>query len=99
MTEIELQAFRMSTLWPLVVGCAAFLLARAVFWFASPALRRDQGIACVVVGVAGAVVALAIAVGWDNSLGYWFWFTTGMAVLAVILIVTVVQLAVEMWRR
>lgn len=65
----ELQALRMSVMWPLVVGAA------------------------------GAVVAWAIAVAWDNGPSFWLAFTAGMLALAVILLVTVVQLAIEMWRN
>lgn len=94
----ELQVLRMSVMWPLVVGAAAFLLARALFWFTSAHLTRDHAAACVIVGVAGAVVAWAIALAWDDGTGYWLGFTVGMLALAVILLVTCVQLAVEMWR-
>lgn len=93
----ELQALRMSIMWPLVVGCAAFMLARAIFWFTGVPLRRDHAVACLVVGVSGSVVALAIAVAWDNRSAFWVGFTAGMLVLAVILLVTAVQLLVEMW--
>ena len=94
----ELQVLRMSVMWPLVVGSAAFLLARALFWFTSAHLTRDHAAACVIVGVAGAVVAWAIALAWDGGTGYWLGFTVGMLALAVILLVTCVQLVVEMWR-
>lgn len=93
----ELQVLRMSVMWPLVVGSAAFLLARALFWFASERLTRDHAAACVVVGCAGAVVAWAIALAWDDGTGYWLGFTAGLLALAVILLVTCVQLVVEMW--
>lgn len=95
----ELQALRMSVMWPMVVGCAAFLLARSVFWFFGPHLRRDHAVACLVVGASGAVVAWTIAIAWDNGPSYWIAFTAGMLALAAILLVTVVQLAVEMWRE
>lgn len=93
----ELQALRMSIVWPMVVGSAAFLLARALFWFLSRRLTRDHAVACVVVGMAGAVVAWAIAVAWDNSERFWMAFTLGLLALAVVLLVTVVQLGAEMW--
>ena len=89
----------MTVMWPAVVGSASVLLARAAFWFIRPVLRRDQAVACVIVGVSGAVVAWAIAVAWDNGPSYWLAFTVGMLALAVVLLVTVVQLAVEMWRQ
>ena len=95
----ELQALRMSVMWPLVVGSAAFLLARALFWFLHPVLRRDHAVACAIVGVSGAVVAWAIAVAWDNGPSYWLAFTLGMMALACVMLITVVQLAVEMWRH
>ena len=95
----ELQALRMSVMWPLVVGAAAFLLARAVFWFFHPRLGRDQAVACSVVGVAGVAVSWSIAVSWDNGPSYWIAFTAGMLALAVILLITVVQLLVDMWRQ
>ena len=95
----ELQALRMSVMWPVVVGAAGFLLARAVFWFSAARLGRDQAVACTIVGVAGAFVAWAIAVAWDNGPQFWVAFTAGMLALAVILLVTVVQLVVEMWRH
>ena len=94
----ELQVLRMSVMWPLVVGAAAFLLARALFWFTSAHLTRDHAAACVSVGCAAAVVAWAIALAWDGGTWYWLGFTVGMLALAVILLVTCVQLAVEMWR-
>lgn len=95
----ELQALRMSVMWPLVVGAAAFLAARSLFWLLHPRLTRDHAVACLVVAAAGAVVAWAIAVAWDNGPSFWLAFTVGMLALAVILLVTVVQLAIEMWRN
>jgi len=78
----ELQALRMSVMWPIVVGCAAFLLARSIFWFFRPHLSREHGAACLVVGFAGAVVAWTIAIAWDNGPSYWVAFTAGMLALA-----------------
>ena len=95
----ELQSLRMSVMWPLVVGSAAFLLARSVFWFFRPHLNREHGAACIVVGLAGGVVAVTIALAWNNGPSYWVAFTAGMLALAAVLLVTVVQLAVEMWRQ
>lgn len=95
----ELQAFRMMLAWPAVVGCSAFLLARAIFWLLASDLTRDHAIACIIVGISGTLVALSISVAWDDSTGYWVAFTAGMVMLAVILLLTVAQLAVEMWRR
>jgi len=86
-------------MWPLVVGSAAFLLARALFWLLHPRLTRDHAVACLIVGVSGGVVAKTIAVAWDNGPSFWLGFTVGMLALAIILLVTVVQLAVEMWRQ
>jgi hypothetical protein len=94
-----LQAFRMTAPWPLIVGSAAFLLARSVFWFTDARLGRDQAIACGIVGASGGIVAWAIAVAWDNSEYYWIAFTLGLSVLALVMLVTVVQLAVEMYRQ
>jgi len=53
----ELQILRMTVMWPAVVGAASFLLALSAFWFMHPVLRRDQSVACTIVGVAGTVVA------------------------------------------
>lgn len=94
----EMQALRMSIMWPAVVGSAAFLSARVVFWFLFHRLTREHAVACLIVGASGVVVALAISVAWDDGLLFWRWFTLGMLALAVILLTTVVQLAAEMWR-
>lgn len=88
----------MGVMWPLVVGAAAFMLARVLFWLFSHRLTRDHAVACVVVGAAGEIVAWAIALAWNNQPGYWLAFTAGLLALAVILLVTCVQLVVEMWR-
>lgn len=95
----ELQAFRMTMLWPTVVGAAAFLLARALLWLIQPALRREHAAACAIVGVAGAVVAWSIAVAWDDGPFWWVAFTVGMAVLATVMVVTCVLLGLEMWHE
>lgn len=95
----ELQALRMLALWPLVVGSAAFLLARAILWLVTPRLRKEHAVACIVAGVSGAVMAWAIAVAWDDGSTYWLAFTIGMGLLACVLTVTCVLLALEMWRN
>ncbi|MCB0038682.1 MAG: hypothetical protein KDI56_07070 [Xanthomonadales bacterium] len=93
----ELQALRMTIMWPGVVGAAAFLLTRAAFWILLGKLTRELIIACVAVGVAGAVVALSIALAWDNGPAYWLAFTVGLLVLEMILLVTCAQAVVEAW--
>ena len=94
----ELQALRMGVMWPMVVGAAAFLLARVLFWLVGHGLNRDHAVACMVVGCAGAIVAWAIALAWNDAMGYWLGFTLGLMALALILLVTCVQLVMEMWR-
>lgn len=95
----ELQALRMLALWPLVVGAAAFLLARCILWLLAPRLHKEHAVACIVAGVSCAVMAWAIAVAWDDGATYWLAFTVGMGILACILVVTCALLALEMWRN
>lgn len=94
----ELQALRMSVMWPLVVGAAAFLAARSLFWLLHPRLTRDHAVACLVVAAAGAVVAWAIAVAWDNGPSFWLAFTVGLAIVALVLVMTCAVVFIEVRR-
>ena len=93
----ELQQFRMIAVWPVIVGCAGFLLARALLWLVSTKTSREQAAACGVAGVCGVLLALVISLRWDNSAQYWMWFTMGLAVLAGIMLLTVALSALGMW--
>lgn len=93
----ELQVFRMTILWPLIVGCAGFLAARAVLQIVSPRPRRNHALACLVAGVAGLLLGAVIGAAWDNGSGYWMAFTVGLSLLAGILLVTTALSFVRMW--
>jgi hypothetical protein len=94
----ELQNFRMLVVWPVIVGCAGFLLARSLLWLVAPKHSgRDHALACMVAGGSGVLMALAISLRWDGSSGYWMFFTLGLAVLAGIMLLTVALSALGMW--
>lgn len=93
----ELQVFRMTVVWPLVVGCAGFLAARALLWIVAPKPRRSHAAACAVAGVAGVLLGVVIGDAWDNGSAYWMAFTVGLSVLAGILLLTVALSFVGMW--
>lgn len=94
----ELQNFRMLVVWPVIVGCAAFLLARSLLWLVAPRQSgREQAAACLVAGVSGVLLALVISLRWDGSAGYWTFFTLGLSVLAGVLLLTVALSALGMW--
>lgn len=96
----ELQMFRMTVAWPLVVGGAMFQLAYTALWLAMGArrLRRDHAVACLVAGLAAAGLAWQIAANWDGSAAYWMAFTMGVAGLAGVLVLTAGLLFLRMWR-
>lgn len=96
----EWQGFRMMVVWPIVAGAAAFELAYTVLWLAlgDRPLRRDHAIACLVAGVAAALLAWMIAHNWDGSEPYWIAFTVGLAGLAGVLVLAAGLLFLRMWR-
>ena len=102
MTEILdlLQFVRKHFFWPVVVGSAGFLLARNLIWLTARRPSRDHAYACLVAGSAGVALGWVIAGAWDDDLlAYWYAFTVGMALLAIILLFTVVVSFLGMWRK
>lgn len=95
----ELQALRMLALWPLVVGAAAFLLARCILWLLAPRLHKEHAVACIVAGVSCAVMAWAIAVAWDDGATYWLAFTLGLTFAVTVLLVNAVAMILGAERR
>lgn len=94
----ELQAFRIAVPWALIGGGASFLLVWSLFRLVVVHLTRDHAVACIVTGCAGAIVTRAIGLAWNGETGYWLWFTIGLLVLAILLLVVCATLVVEMWK-
>lgn len=93
----DLQQVRMLAIWPIVVGSAAFFLARLTLLLVSPVgkVGRTGAIIAGGIGVVAGVVAMSISRSWDNSYSYWLSFTVGLAGLALILAMTAAMLAAE----
>lgn len=93
-----LQTFRMITLWPLIVAVTAFFLMRLVLIFVNDRrwLSKTDVSAAVVIGAMAGLVAVVISLMWSNhSSAWWTFFTAGLIVLAVVLLVTAIQLAMS----
>jgi len=84
------QPFRMAIVWPVIVGCVAFLSVRALVFFVDGAMAHWQATLALVVGIAAAIVASSIARWWNGSADYWLAFTVGLAFAAVVLLLNVV---------
>lgn len=91
-----LQDFRMLALWPTIVGITGFYLMRLVLIFVNDCckLSRTDLWAAIITGILAGLVAVMISLLWDNySRAWWVFFTVGLILLAVVHLVTAVQVA------
>lgn len=96
----EWQALRMSAVWPMVIGAGTYLATRLILLAAGRrAPGRPEAWSCAAVGVLAWVATSMMAAVWQNSPAYWLAFTVGLAVLALVLVATAVQMFVEDYRR
>jgi peptidoglycan/LPS O-acetylase OafA/YrhL len=84
------QPFRMSLVWPILVGGIMFLAIRFFVYYTSGEWTRQQAILAGLAGIAAAVVATSIANRWDGSPFYWLAFTAGLTFAAAVVLITVV---------
>jgi putative effector of murein hydrolase len=84
------QPFRMTFIWPVLVGGVAFFAFRAIVYYASGNWTRQQAMLAALTGLAAAVVATSIANRWDGSQDYWLAFTVGLTFTALVVLVTVI---------
>lgn len=83
------QPFRMTLIWPVVVGCVAFYAVRFIASTIDGHLTRWQAIFAGICGVMAAVVSMTISRNWNGSDVYWLAFTIGLAFAALVLVANV----------
>jgi peptidoglycan/LPS O-acetylase OafA/YrhL len=86
------QPFRMSIVWPVVVGGLAFCaFAIVVHWLTGKWTRYHATLAGIT-GLAAAVVATSISNRWDGGQWYWLAFTVGLTISSIIILSTCIWL-------
>ena len=85
------QVFRMTLVWPVIVGCVAFYAVRFIASTIDGGLTRWQAILAGVTGLMAGIVATTIARSWNGSDVYWLAFTAGLAFAALVLLANVIM--------
>lgn len=92
------QFFRMTIIWPVIVGAVAFYAVRFIASTIDGKLTRWQAIFAGICGVMAAVVSMTISRNWNGSDVYWLAFTIGLAFAALVLIANVAMAILEAGR-
>lgn len=95
----ELQQFRMTIIWPVMVGCVAFYFVRFIASMLDGRLTRWQAILASICGIMAGVVTMTIARYWSGSDIYWLAFTLGLAFAALIMVANVIMSVLEAGRE
>lgn len=95
----ELQAVRMTALWPLVIGAGSAMAARLILLASGRTLGRYEAWVCAAVGVLAWVTTGMMAAVWQDTPAYWLAFTVGLGVLALVMVATAAMMFVEDYRR
>jgi cytochrome bd-type quinol oxidase subunit 2 len=85
------QPFRMTLVWPVIVGCVAFYAVRFIASTIDGGLTRWQAILAGVTALMAAVVTTSIARAWNGTDVYWLAFTVGLAFAALVLAANVIM--------
>jgi hypothetical protein len=89
------QWFRMTLIWPVIVGCVAFFAVRFVAATVDGQLTRWQAVLAGVRAVMAAVVTMTISRAWSGSDVYWLAFTIGLAFAGLVLLANVIMQIVQ----
>ncbi len=89
------QWFRMTLIWPVIVGCVAFFAVRFVAATVDGQLTRWQAVLAGVCAVMAAVVTMTISRAWSGSDVYWLAFTIGLAFAGLVLLANVIMQIVQ----
>ncbi len=89
------QWFRMTLIWPVIVGCVAFFAVRFVAATVDGQLTRWQAVLAGVCAVMAAVVTMTISRNWSGSDVYWLAFTIGLAFAGLVLLANVIMQIVQ----
>ena len=89
------QWFRMTLIWPVIVGCVAFVAVRFVAATVDGQLTRWQAVLAGVCAVMAAVVTMTISRTWSGSDVYWLAFTIGLAFAGLVLLANVIMQIVQ----
>ena len=89
------QWFRMTLIWPVIVGCVAFFAVRFVAATVDGKLTRWQAVLAGVCAVMAAVVTMTISRSWSGSDVYWLAFSIGLAFAALVLLANVLMQIVQ----
>lgn len=96
MTPDLWQPIRMAAIWPVLIAAASFLATFDILWFtARSKVGRREFNACFGVAVFAWVVCSMMAAVWDGSPSYWFAFTVGLAIVALVLVLTCAVVFIE----
>lgn len=93
------QPFRMTLVWPIIVGCVAFYGVRFIASTRDGQLTRWQAGLAGVAGVMASVVTRSIARAWDGTPLYWLAFTLGLTFAVTVLLVNAVAMILGAERR
>lgn len=93
------QWFRMTLIWPVIVGCVAFFAVRFVAATVDGQLTRWQAVLAGVCAVMAAVVSMTISRNWTDSDVYWLAFTLGLTFAALVLLGNVIMQIIQAERN
>lgn len=93
------QPFRMTLVWPIIVGCVAFYGVRFIASTRDGQLTRWQAVLTGVCAVMAAVVSMTISRNWTGSDVYWLAFTLGLTFAALVLLGNVIMQIVQAERN
>jgi len=93
------QWFRMTLIWPVIVGCVAFFAVRFVAATVDGQLTRWQAVLAGVCAVMAAVVSMTISRNWTGSDVYWLAFTLGLTFAALVLLGNVIMQIIQAERN
>ncbi len=89
------QPFRMTLVWPIIVGCVAFYGVRFIASTRDGQLTRWQAVLAGVCAVMAAVVSMTISRTWTGSDVYWLAFTIGLAFAGLVRLANVIMQIVQ----
>ena len=89
------QVFRMTLIWPIVVGAIAFYSVRFIATTVDGKWSRWQAILAGITALSAGVVAVTIANRWTGNDVYWLAFTVGLTFSALVLLANVVMQIIQ----
>lgn len=93
------QPIRMAAIWPVLIAAVSWLATFDLLYFTGRGkVTRREFSACTGVAVFAWVVCSMMAAVWDGSPAYWLAFTVGLAIVALVLVMTCAVVFIEVRR-